>query len=185
MRPLTELRDAALGWLDLIGRRDAAAVSRFNAGPEGLVTMLLWYLGLVILTRIIQGLTLFGAVPALGEIALALALNAMPMLAILLVVFATHRVLRPAVGLLTLLVPAGYALVLLLLIGLPLSMFVGAALAPALQGLLGYMLYCLARYIAKLSFGISVAFAIIGVVLLVAIPIGLYMLLMPDLPTPS
>jgi len=185
MKPIAELRDAALGWLDLIGRRDGAAASRFNAGPEGLVTMLLWYLGLVILTRIIQGLTLFGAVPALVDIALALALNAMPMLAILLVVFATHRVLRPAVGLLTLMVPAGYALVLLLIIGLPLSLFVGSALAPALQGLLGYMLYRLARDIAKLSLGISVAFAILGVVLLVAIPIGLYMLLMPDLPTPS
>lgn len=185
MRPFAELRDAFIGWLDLIGRRHDAAESRFDVSPNGLVTMLLWYFGAVILTSVIQSLVSFGALPGVSDLAAALALNAVPMLTIAMAIFATARTLHPAVGFAGLFVPAGYALVLLLVIGLPLSFFVGSALAPALQGLLGYMLFRLARDLGKFSIGISVAFAILTVVLLVAIPIGLYMLLVPELPTPG
>lgn len=184
MNPLIEIRNAAIGWLDLLGARPDAA-SRFNATRRGLVTMLATYLILVVVTRTIQSVALFGTAPGLDDLLVTLAINALPLLAIVLVISATVQFLRPPVTLLGMLVPAGYALSLILAIGLPLSLFGGGMFSAAMQGILGYMLYRLARDIGKVSIGISAAFAILTVVLLVAIPLGLYMLIQPDLPTPD
>lgn len=184
MNPIAELRDAALGWVDLIGRAKDDIAARFNATPAGLVAMLIWYTFFVILTLVIQSLAGFGALPGLEQLIVTLALNGLPMLVILLVVWGTHATLKPPVDRYALLVPAGYALVLLLIVGLAFSLL-GFTLATALQGMLGYMLYRLAREIADLGMGISIAFALLTVVLLVALPIGLYMLLMPELPAPN
>ena len=81
-----------------------------------------------------------------------------------------------------LLVPATYALAFILLIGLPLSLFFGNVFANAMLGALGYMLYRAARDIAKLGIGVSIAFAVLAIAVLVALPIGLYMLTMPAIP---
>lgn len=82
------------------------------------------------------------------------------------------------------LVPAGYALLFLLAIGLPLSLLAGS-FSVALQGVLGYMLYRLGRDVGKFDVGVSIGFAVFSVVLLVAVPIGLYMLIVPDIPAPD
>lgn len=184
MNPFADLKNAALGWIDLIGSRPVAT-GRFNATRAGLLTMLGFYFLLVIVTRSVQAVTIVGAVPGVTDIAVALVFNALPILVVLAAIFITARFLKPAASDLELMVPAGYALVFLLAIGLPLSLFVGSSFAPALQGVLGYMLYRLARDIGKFSISVSIGFAILSVVLLVAVPIGLYMLLDPSLPTPD
>ncbi len=184
MNPFAEIRNAAIGWLDLLGARPDAA-SRFNATRGGLVVMLVVYLALVLITRSIQAVALFGSIPGIEDLLVTVVINALPMLAIFIVVLATVQFLRPPVTLLGLMVPAGYALSLILAVGLPLSLFGGNMFSAAMQGVLGYMLYRLARDIGKFPIGISIAFAILTVVLLVAIPIGLYMLIQPDLPTPD
>ena len=184
MNPLTEIKDAAIGWLDLLGGRGDAA-SRFNPTRGGLLVMLGTYLVLVIVTRFIQALALFGALPGIADLVVTLIINSLPLLAIYVVIYLTVQLLRPAAGLLGLFVPAGYGLSLILAIGLPLSLIGGGIFSAAMQGIFGYMLYRLGRDIAKFPIGISAAFAILTVVLLVAIPIGLYMLIQPDLPTPD
>lgn len=184
MNPLIEIKNAAIGWLDLLGARPDAA-RRFNASRSGFMTMLGTYLILVVITRTIQSVALFGTAPGLEDLLVTLVINSLPLIAIVLVIYATVRLLRPPVTMLGLLVPAGYALSLILAIGLPLSLFGGSIFSAAMQGIFGYMLYRLARDIGKFSIGISAAFAILTVVLLVAIPIGLYMLIQPDLPTPD
>jgi hypothetical protein len=184
MKPFIELRDAAIGWLDLIGPK-GTGIERFNASVPGLLVMLGWYFGLVLLTRFIQAATLAGSTPGIVEITVALLLNGLPLLVILASTAVTLRVLTPAASPLRLMVPAGYALVFLLAVGLPLSLFAGSSFAPALQGVLGYMLYRLARQGGPFNIGIAVGYAVLTVVLLVAIPIGLYMLLDPSLPTPD
>lgn len=184
MNPLIEIRNAAIGWLDLLGARKDAA-SRFNATRTGLWVMLGTYLALVVITRIIQAVALFGAMPGIEDLIVTLVINSLPLLAIYVVIYLTVMLLRPQVTLLELFVPAGYALSLILAIGLPLSLIGGGIFSAAMQGIFGYMLYRLARDIGKFSIGISAAFAILTVVLLVAIPIGLYMLIQPDLPTPD
>jgi len=47
---------------------------------------------------------------------------------------------------------------------------------------LGYMLYREARDIGKIGIGLSIAFAALGIVALVALPFGLYMLSVPAAP---
>jgi len=184
MNPLIEIKNAAIGWLDLLAARPDAA-ARFSATRGGLLTMLGTYLVFVIITRIIQTVALFGAMPGIPDLLVTLVINSLPLLAIYLVIHLTVRLLRPPVGVLALLVPAGYGLSLILAIGLPLSLVGGGIFSAAMQGIFGYMLYRLARDIGKFSIGISAAFAILTVVLLVVIPIGLYMLVLPDLPTPD
>ena len=76
------------------------------------------YFILVVLTRVIQSLALFGSVPGIEDLLVTLAVNALPLLAIFLVIFVTVRFLRPQAGLLAFLVPAGYALCAILVIGL-------------------------------------------------------------------
>jgi len=51
-----------------------------------------------------------------------------------------------------------------------------------MMGVLGYMLYRAARDIAKLGIGISIAFAVLAIALLVALPIGIYMVTTPAIP---
>jgi hypothetical protein len=183
VNPLIEIKNAAIGWVDLLGARGDAA-ARFNATRRGLITMLGFYFVLVILTNTIQAASLHSTPPGIIDLVVSLAINALPLAAVFIVIGLTVAVLRPPVGPLALMVPAGYALAFVLLIGLPLALF-GVNFSAAIQGVLGYMLYRLARDIGKFSIGISIAFAILTVVLLVAIPLGLYMLLQPDLPTPD
>ena len=183
MNALTEVKNAAIGWLDLLGSRPDAA-ARFNATRRGFITMLGVYFVLVIITNTIQAATLYSTPPGIIDLVVSLGINALPLLAVFVVIVLTVRVLRAPVGPLALMVPAGYALGFVLAIGLPLSLF-GVNFSAALQGILGYMFYRLARDIGKFSIGISIAFAILTVVLLVAIPLGLYMLIQPDLPTPD
>ena len=183
MRPVQELRDAAIGWVDLAGNRPSG--DRFNASRAGLVTMLGWYVALVLVTLVIQSAARSGALPHYGDIFVSVVLNALPMLAVLLITRLTVRFLQPAVGALALMVPAGYALVFILAIGLPLSLFGSGMFFAALHGILGYMLYRLGRNVGKFGIGVSIGFAVLNVLLLVAIPIGLYMLFVPELPTPD
>lgn len=184
MNALTEIRNAVVGWLDLLGGRPDAA-ARFNATRSGFFTMLGVYLLLVVLTRTIQVLALFGQAPGLADLLVTLVVNSLPLLGIYLVILGTVRFLRPQVTQLELMVPAGYGLSLVLGIGLPLSLLGGNLFSAAMQGVMGFMLYRLARNIGKFPIGIAAAFAILTVMLLVAIPMALYMLVQPDLPTPA
>ena len=184
MTPLDDVRNAAIGWVDLIGARETGA-ARFNASRQGLVTAIVAYLLLVLFTSIVQSVSVFGTFPSYDKLFVDLVLNALPLLVIFAVVAITVRFMRPAAGYYAMLVPAGWALVFLLAIGLPLSLFFGSTFSSALQGILGYMLYRLARDIGKFSIGVSIGFAVLSIVLLVAIPVGLYMLLVPEIPTPD
>lgn len=183
MMAVTELRDAAIGWVDLVGNRPGG--ERFNASRAGLVTMLGWYLVVVLLTLVVQSAVRYGSLPHYADALASIAFNLLPMLAIMLVTWLTARFLRPAAGVLGLLVPAGYALLFILAIGLPLSLIRSGMFSAGLQGVLGYMLYRLGRTTGKFSIGVSAGFAVLNVLLLVATPIGLYMLFVPEIPTPD
>lgn len=183
MNALTELGNAVIGWLDLLGNRPNAR-EKFNLTRTGLVVMLGWYFVIVILVRLIQQAVLFNTIPTFEALLVTIAYNGIPLAALWLTSFVTVRFLKPGLGVLPLLVPAGYALALVVIVGLPVSLLAGGASA-VLQGILGYMLYRLAREIGGFSLGVAIGFAVLSIVLLVAIPIGLYMLLVPEIPTPD
>jgi hypothetical protein len=179
MNPIHEAGQAAIGWLDIIGNR-AGGADRFNTTQRGLVNALGVYLVLVLFSIAVQAVS-FGS-PGIGQVLLGVFVNALPVLGVALVVWATVSLLAPAVSVYGLLVPAIYALAFILAIGLPLSLFGGNLFSNAMLGALGYMFYRLARYMARLSIGISIAFAVLSIVVLVALPIGLYMVTMPANP---
>ncbi|HEY9010382.1 MAG TPA: hypothetical protein VIN06_05145 [Devosia sp.] len=183
MNALTELGNAAIGWLDLVGNRPNAR-EKFNLSRAGLVTMLGWYFVIVILVRLIQQAVLFGTLPGAEALLVTIAYNGLPLLVLWLVAFGTVRFLKPGLGILPLLVPAGYALTFIVIVGLPVSLLSDAASA-VLQGILGYMLFRLAREFGGFSFGVAIGYAVLSILLLVAVPVGLYMLLVPEIPTPD
>lgn len=183
MNPLTELGNAAIGWLDLVGNRPNAR-EKFSLTRAGLVTMLGWYFAIVVLVRLVQQAVLFGTLPGGEALVVTIAYNALPLLVLWLMALGTVQFLRPELGVLPLLVPAGYALTFVVIVGLPVSLFSSSASA-VLQGILGYMLFRLGREIGGFSLGVAIGFAVLTILLLVAIPVGLYMLLVPEIPTPD
>ncbi|MHB1110234.1 MAG: hypothetical protein ACYCZU_07965 [Devosia sp.] len=179
MNALEELKQAAIGWLDIIANRPGGA-ERFNRSGCGLANAVGFYFAMVLFTILVQGVSI--SFPSYDQIFLGAVVNGLPLLGVALVIFATVRLLRLGIVTNALLVPAVYALAFLLLIGLPLSLFFGNMFANAMLGALGYMLYRAARDIAKLSIGVSIAFAVLAIAVLVAPPIGLYMLTVPAIP---
>jgi len=169
----SELRQAGIGWLDMIAGRPGGA-EKFNASRAGLINATGCYFFLVVLTMV--ALSLLEGFPGLDQALIGLLVNALPLLGVWAVIWATVRFITPELPVLTLMVPATYAMAFILLAGLPLSLFAGNSLANALLGALGYMLYRAARDVAKLSIGLSIAFELLCIVVLVALPIGLYML---------
>ncbi len=179
MNPLTEIKNAATGWLDMIAGRPGRG-ERFNRSGLGLANAVGFYVFMVLFTIVVQGVST--SFPSYDQVFVGLVVNALPLVAVALVIWATLRVLRHSVPTNALLVPAIYALAFILLIGLPLSLFFGNVFANAMMGALGYMLYRAARDIAKLGVGVSIAFAVLTIAVLVALPIGLYMVTTPAIP---
>lgn len=183
MNPLDDIKNAAIGWVDLLGARGTGA-EKFNATRQGLVVAIAAYFLLVLFTSIVSSVSRFGAFPRYDSLFVDLVLNALPLLVIYFVVAVTVRFLKPEAGYYAMLVPPTWSLVFLLAIGLPLSLFFGNTFSAALQGILGYMLYRLARDIGKFNVGVSIGFAILTIVLLVAVPLAVYMPF-ADIPTPD
>lgn len=183
MNPITHLGDAAIGWLDLVGGRSPG--TRFRANRSGLIVAIGYYVVAVLLVLFVQAQTQFSTLPTIDQAVISLLFNAIPLLVVYLIAFITVRLLKPAAGLLDILVPATYGLTLIIAVGLPLSLFSGNQVSAALHGLYGYMLYRLARETGKFNIGSSIAYAGLSVLLLVAVPVALYMLMIPEIPTPG
>lgn len=176
MKRFSAFPDAAVGWLDLIARRPGAA-EKFDATTGGVITAIAYYF-LVIGILILLDLAVPGRL-TFDRLVTALVLNALPVLGVLLVVWLTVRLLRPAGGFAALAVPAVFALVFRVLLGVPLNLVFGSLVEYTLGGVLLYMLYRLAHDIGKMSVGISIAFAALSIVALVGLPHALYMLMLP------
>jgi hypothetical protein len=176
---LEDIKQAGIGWLDLIASR-AGGAERFNSSGSGLATAVVFYFLMVLVTIIVQGVSV--SFPTYEQVFLGLVVNALPLAGVALVIVATVRLLRVQVPVNAIMVPAVYALAFLLLVGLPLSLFFGNLFANAMMGVLGYMLYRAARDIAKLGIGTSIAFAVFAIAVLVALPIGIYMVTTPAIP---
>lgn len=173
MNALPEFWAAVLGWLDLIGgRKDAAG--KFNLTGGGLINATACYFAIVVLGLVIAAL--MGQNPGLEGAVIGIILNALPLFAIWLVIGGTVLMLRPQHGAMGLLVPATYAMALILIIRLPLELNFSGMFTNALLGALGFMLYRGARGVSQLGIGISLAFAVLCVVVLVLVALGLYML---------
>jgi hypothetical protein len=173
MNALPEFWAAVLGWLDLIaGRKDAA--DKFNLTPRGLINATGCYFAVVLLS--LAAAALAGQNPGIIGAAVALLFNAAPLLAVWLVIGATALALKPQHGPLGFLVPATYAMALILVIRVPLQLLAPDLFGNTLLGALCFMLYRGARGVAGLGIGSALAFAALCAVALVLVTVGIYML---------
>jgi hypothetical protein len=173
LNALPEFWAAILGWLDLItGRKDVA--QKFNLTRAGLINATGCYFAIVILSLAVAALA--GQNPGFIGAAVSLLLNAVPLLAVWLVIGGTALTLRPRFGALGLLVPATYAMALMLVVRLPLELAAPGVFANALLGALCFMLYRASRGVPQLGVGPSLAFALLCAVALVLVTVALYML---------
>jgi len=171
MNAFRELWRAIIGWLDLLTARPGAA-EKFNLTGLGLVNAAGCFVAVVLALILIE--SSLSGFPGWGTVILSLVVNAVLLGSIWLVIWLTARALKaPGIAMA---VPATYAMAFILGLSLPLAYLAGPNVIPATLGVLGYMLYRVAREVGKLRIGISVAFAILSVVALVAVRIGLYML---------
>lgn len=171
MNAFGELWRAIVGWLDLLTARPGAA-DKFNLTGLGLVNAVGCFFAIVLLLIVIEsGLSGF---PGWATVILSLLANALQLGVVLGVISVTAQVFRtPAVAMA---VPATYAVAFVFGLSLPLAYLGGSNALTATLGVIGFMLFRVAREIGKLRFGISAAFAILSIVALAAVRVGLYML---------
>jgi len=104
--------------------------------------------------------------------------NLLPPLGVALVTLATVRFLVPGMAVRDMLVPALYALTIVALVSLLLLPW-REALGGFQLALFAVCFYRVARATGRFGIGVSIAYALANVVLLVGAPLALYMLLAP------
>lgn len=171
MNAFPELWRAVLGWLDLLTARPDAG-EKFTLTRAGLVNAAGFYIAAVLAVLVIE-VSLSGF-PGWGAVALSLAVNIARLAGIWLVAWLTVRAMGGS--LLGIVVPATYAMGFVLALALPLAYLAGSNVTVALLGVRAFLFYRAARQLGGLGLGISVAFGILCIVVLAAIPLGLYML---------
>ncbi|MDB5541429.1 MAG: hypothetical protein JWQ89_3156 [Devosia sp.] len=170
MNAFGELWRAVIGWLDLLTGRPAE--EKFNLGPTGLVNSTGFYFAVVLLLIAVE--SSLSGFPGWTPVILSLIVNATRLMTVWLMIWISARVLAaPAIAMA---VPSTYAMAFILAVSLPLAYLAGSNLLVSTLGVLGFMLFRVARGIGKLRIGISIAFAILCIVALVAVRVGLYML---------
>lgn len=171
MNAFGELWRAIVGWLDLLTARPGAT-EKFNLTGLGLVNATGCYFAVVLAVILIE--SSLSGFPGWAMVILSLVANAVQLGTVWVVISVTARVFRtPGVAMT---VPATYAMAFVVGLSLPLAYLGQANILTATLGVIGFMLFRVAREAGKLRLGISVAFAILCVAALVATRVGLYML---------
>lgn len=179
MKLWTALRDAFVGWL-MILRGDPAWRGQFKLTLPGLATALAIFIFAVFLAVALTSMGI--GLPGMLSVLAAMFALALPLVALALVFQGTRMALNSTDPALDVIVPATYALIaflvlegLLAVLGGPVVMLAWVALA--------YILYRLARAATAWNVAISAGFAVLTVVLLVALRLALYMVSSAGSPT--
>jgi hypothetical protein len=172
---LDQFRDAVTGWYALaLNRPDWQG--KFVTTRAGLLVALAGYFAIVVTAILVQGIII--GVPGAVELIAGVAVNALPLLGVVIALFVTRQFLKVTVPILDMLVPAVHAVTMLLVAGFALSLL-GGTFAIALLILLAYLLYRGGREILGLGFASALSYAGLSIVMLVALPASLYMLMAP------
>ena len=173
MKIWTALRNAAKGWVLLL-RGDAGWREQFTRSAAGLATALAIFIFVVFLAVIIVAIGT--DIPGLFAILAGMFALSLPLVSMALVLAGTRMALGVAGPTYDVLVPGTYALMGFIVVeGLLASLFGGPIVVVSWLAL-GYLLYRLARAATGWHTGISIGFAVLTVLLLVAMRQALYML---------
>lgn len=166
------LREAFVGWR-LILRGDADWRASFKLTLPGLLTALALFYLFAFVAVFIASLDV--GVPTLEGFFNVMLMQSLWLVALLGGIYGTRLAVPTDAPLLELLVPGMYAFIAYLVIGTLVSLAMGPLL-PILWIGLAYLLYRLGRAAGGWTVGVSAAFGMLTVVLLVGLPMTLYML---------
>lgn len=175
MKIWAALNEAVTGWIAIVrGGRDWAR--HFSLSMAGLVTALVLFVFFALLSVALASANVGMATPI--GLVVGILFQAISILALVVGVISTNRAVPAAGPLMTLYVPGIYVLVFYLVAGTLLSQLAGPLLIP-LWIMLGFLFYRLGRMAGGWTIGVSIAFAVLTLVLLVGVPMTIYMLLGP------
>lgn len=169
------LQHAFYGWI-MILRGEAGWQDRFRLTGAGLATALVLFYHFAFLAVVLASFDM--GVPTAVGLAVFLLYQSLWLLALLIGVLGTRFALRDTASPLRLIVPGVHALTFYLVLGAVLSLAAGFLLPLLWLGLL-VMLFRLGRIAGGWTIGVSAAFAVLTVLLLVGTPIALYMMPAP------
>ncbi len=175
MKLWAALRDAGLGWIDIVRGREGWQ-ARFGFSLGALAKALVIFFLFAFLAIAIGSTQ--GGMPSLPGLVANLLVQALGLVALLIGIVVTKLAVKSDAPLMELLVPGVYGLVFYLVAGSILAAISIETLAIVLLGLV-FLLYSLGRAAGAWSIGVALAFAVLTVVLLVGMPLTLYMLTNP------
>ena len=171
MKIWAALREATIGWVMLLRGEDGWR-DRFAFSAAGLVAALVIFVAAAFLAVAITSVSI--GMPSLVGVIAAMFVLALPLTSLVVVLIGTRMVLKSQEPVLEVMVPATYALTAFLLAEGFLAMLGGPVVMLAWLGL-AYLLYALARAVTAWNVAIAAGFAVLTVVLLVAMRLALYM----------
>jgi hypothetical protein len=172
MKLWSVITNAIAGWTMILRGEDGWR-ERFRLSAAGLVTALLIFAFVAFLAVAVASMSI-GMPSAIGVLA-GMFVLALPVTALVVSLLGTRIVLKSEEPMLPVLVPGVHALTAFLVAEGVLAMIGGPVVMLAWLGQ-GYLMYRLARVATTWNVGVSAAFAVLSVALLVALRLGLYML---------
>lgn len=169
------LRQAVYGWI-MILRNQAGWEQRFRLTGAGLTTVLVLFYLFAFLAVVLASLEV--GVPTLIGLFSIMLYQSLWLAALLIGIFGTRFAVRDQRSPLPLLVPGVYALTFYLILGALVSLALPFLLPLLWLGLV-YMLFRLGRAAGGWTIGVSAAFAVLTVLLLVGTPMALYIMPAP------
>lgn len=181
MKIWAALSEAFKGWIAIV-RGEADWARHFSISAAGLATALVLFLFFALLSIALA--TADVGIPSIFGLIIALIVQSLSIVALLIGILVTRKIMPGDIQLMRLMVPGLYALIAYLIAGTILSLIAGPVLVLLWIGL-AFLLFCLGRQAGGWSIGVAAAFAVLTMVLLVGMPVTLYMLLGPvAAPTP-
>jgi hypothetical protein len=172
------LSRAAAGWR-MILRGEAGWREQFSLTLPGLITALAIFAFTAFLAVAFASMSI--GMPSIAGVLAGILVLALPVIALVLTLLGTRKLMGGDTPVREVLVPGIHALTAFLVIEGLLAMIGGPVVTLAWLGL-GYLLYRLVRISAGWNMGVSAGFAFLTVVLLVAMRMALYMLSVQAVP---
>ena len=173
MKIWAAISNAATGWVMLL-RGQAGWRDYFRRTAAGLATALVLFIFITFLAVIMVAIGT--DIPGLFAIVAGMVALSLPLIAMALVLAGTRSAMRVTAPTYDMLVPATYLLMAFIAVEGVLASLIGGPVVLLSWLVLGYLLYRLARAAADWPVAIATGFAVLTVLLLVAMRQALYML---------
>lgn len=172
MNLIQTLREAGLGWREII-RGKPGWRSHFDISRRGLLVAIVFYLVLAAVALAVTSAIL--GIPSIGQLIVAVLFSVVPLLGLALATIWTCWLLRAQTPLLDLLIPEIYGFGVVMPIG-TVGALAGNEIKLLALGALAFIVFRTAQVIGGFRLPVAIAFAVLTIVVLVALQRSLYML---------